>query len=92
MTMNQPDDRARRLSPRDQERAARFADAEERYDQGLPARDDIDQSLYHEFAAGDRATDLLVKLARDQARADAEACRRSGRAGVRLPDLEAEAG
>jgi hypothetical protein len=44
-------------------RAARERDTEARYDRGEPPRDDIDRSLYLEFAAGDRATQLLVERA-----------------------------
>jgi hypothetical protein len=74
------------------QRAARFDDAEHRYDRGLPAGDDMDVSLYHEFAAGDRATELLVQMARDKAKAEAETRRNAGRAVAELPDMEAEAG
>jgi len=48
-------------------------------------------SLYHEFAAGDRATELLVQMARDKAKAEAETRRNAGQAAAELPDMEAEA-
>jgi hypothetical protein len=92
MTMaGQRDDRARGLSEWDVQRAARFPDAEDRYDHGLPARDDIDQSLYLEFAAGDQATERLVNLAR-AAKAKADTRRNARRPEAETPDMEAEAG
>jgi hypothetical protein len=92
MTMpGQHDDRAQGLSEWDVRRAARFPDAEDRYDHGLPARDDIDQSLYREFAAGDQATERLVNMAR-AAKAKANTRRNARRAEAETPDMEAEAG
>lgn len=89
---DQPDDSAWGLTEWDVKRAARFDDAEHRYDRGLPARDDIDVSLYHEFAAGDLATELLVQMARNKTKAEAETRRNAGQAEAELPDMEAEAG
>ena len=96
---DQPDDRewgltrwGGILTERDVRRAACLPSAEYRYDHELPARDDIDQSLYHEFAAGDQATQRLIQLARDQKTAGTETSRKASQAKAESPDMEAEAG
>ena len=74
------------------EREAREPEAEYRYDHGLPARDSLDQSLYYEFEAGDGATNLLVRLAREDRLTSTEpspAARRGAADTERLADLEA---
>jgi len=95
----QPKDRVRGmtkwggvLTEWDMRRAARMRKPRS-YDRGLPA-DDIDASLYHVFAAGARTTELLVKLAREEAKAETETERNAGRprARARVTHMEAEAG
>ena len=95
---DQPDDRVWGLTrwggiltERDMRRTARLPRAEHRYDHGLPARDDIEQSLYREFAAGDQATERLIQLARDKEAAEAEPSRKANQAKAEPPDMKAEA-
>jgi hypothetical protein len=96
---DQPDDRewgltrwGGILTERDVRRDARLPSAEYRYDHELPARDDIDRSLYCEFAAGDQATERLIQLARDKKTAVAETSREASQAKAESPDVAAEAG